>query len=110
MNAYITKGKFAGKICEVSQWCNNWFTLNSENPEIACKPFSPSSLAFTPTDIEKIIRHKNNGTLFMEYEIKETKPVMREFIFTFRKIKYERQQNNRTCQMDNLKSRVCIDL
>lgn len=78
MRAVITKGKYKGLVCEVSQWCNDWFTLDPrDNPEISGlnkiaimhKPFSPSSLGFTYQGIQEIQEHKNNGMLFAWYTI-----------------------------------------
>lgn len=80
MKALILKGKYAGKEVEVSQWCNDWFTLDprknedltdDQQLEILRKPFSPSSLAFSISDFFTIKKHKNNGTLFGEFVVRE---------------------------------------
>lgn len=80
MRALVTRGKFKGKVFDVSQWCNDWFTLvptegvypltEKEYIEIIRRPFSPASLAFTVKDFEKIVQHNNNGMLFEWYEPK----------------------------------------
>jgi len=79
MKALVIRGKYAGREIEVSQWCNDWFTLDPRNDEtltdaqhreIMVKPFSPTQLAFTHTDFLEIERHKNNGVLFDEFEKK----------------------------------------
>lgn len=63
MRALILKGRGMGREVEVSQWCNDWFTL-----EGYVQPFSPTSLAFTPLGMKEIKEHKNNGMLFVEFE------------------------------------------
>jgi hypothetical protein len=68
MKVIIRRGKYKGQEHEVSQWCNDWFTLDSNRVEIATKPFSPSSLAFQFSGIQEIREHKNNGMLFSWYE------------------------------------------
>lgn len=81
MRAVILKGKYKGFICEVSQWCNNWITLDPRDSkrlseqqqiDIMRKPFSPTSLAFTYAGIQEI---KNNpcGIMFKLFEICMTK-------------------------------------
>lgn len=87
MKALVLRGKQKGKEFEVSQWCNNWFTLNSDLIEVATKPFNPSSLAFTAEGIETVKNHHNNGVLFEEYEVVPSK-AKKPYGFTFRKIKY----------------------
>lgn len=73
MKALILKGKHKGKIVEVSQWCNDWFTLSptvydgctvQEANDICRKPMSPSSIALTFKGIAEVIEHDNNGFLF----------------------------------------------
>lgn len=68
MKALILRGKHKGRLEEVSQWCNDWFTLNSDNRDICVQPFLPSSLAFTITGLFEIQDHKNNGMLFAWFE------------------------------------------
>lgn len=84
MRAVITRGKYKGFVCEVSQWCNDWFTLDPrDNPELSeeakmeimRKPFSPSSLAFTYAGLQEIRSHKNNGMLFAWFEPTMTKVI-----------------------------------
>lgn len=78
MKVVITRGKYKGYVCEVSQWCNDWFTLDprdnkklleKQQMDIMRKPFSPSSLAFTYADIREIMAHKNNGMLLAWYQV-----------------------------------------
>lgn len=78
MRAVITRGKYKGYVCEVSQWCNDWFTLDprdnkklsdEQRMDIMRKPFSLSSLAFTYADIREIKEHKNNGMLFAWFQV-----------------------------------------
>lgn len=77
MKALILRGKYKGTVCEVSQWCNDWFTLDPRNNrelkgfqriEIMRKPFSPAALAFTWEDFNTIKTHKDNGILFGIFE------------------------------------------
>lgn len=72
MKAMIKRGKYAGLILEVRQWCNDWFTLEpgedtnlseTERIKIMTKPFSPSSLFFTSKGMQEILENKNNGML-----------------------------------------------
>lgn len=81
MKAIITKGKQKGKIVEVYQWCNDWFSI--ENGKIV----SPSMLAFTTRDINEIEGHDNNGIMFSLYEIVRTKQNFGEYLYTFKKKK-----------------------
>lgn len=69
MKAIITRGKHKGEAYEVSQWCNDWFTLDSGNWEIDRQPFNPSSLQFNYVGAKSISDHKNNGILFALYEL-----------------------------------------
>lgn len=71
MKALITRGKNKGREVEISQWCNDWFSINTGDPMIDRLPFSPSSLAFTREDMETIRTHKNNGILFNLFGIRE---------------------------------------
>ncbi len=96
MKALILKGKYTGKEVEVSQWCNDWFTLDPEKNEdltenqkleIMRKPFSPSSLAFTYHDFLTIRQHTNNGMLFVWFEQKECFGVFGSYEMTFKKRK-----------------------
>ena len=68
MKAVIRKGKLRGREVEISQWCNDWFTLDTGDPMIDRKPMSPSALAFTPDGILEIFAHKNNGMLLHWFE------------------------------------------
>lgn len=82
MKALILKGQFAGKEAEISQWCNDWFTLQ----EYTHQPLSPSSLAFTSRGMKIIREHKNNGVLFEEFEVVGApKPIHKQYRYTFRK-------------------------
>lgn len=93
MKALILKGKGGGKFAEVCQWCNDWFTVNHEDPNIARQIFSPSSLAFTVEGIDIIIasaKKKQTGTLFWEYRISTVKkPIFINgegtYMYTFKK-------------------------
>lgn len=98
MKALILRGKFKGKTAEVSQWCNDWFMLDprgshfseAQEIEVATKPFSPSSLAFTYTDYREIYTHKNNGMLFSWFVGAEAPEwaMDQNFLMTFKKRKH----------------------
>ena len=64
MKVIILRGKRKGEIAEVSQWCNDWFTLEDES-----KVYSPSALLFDAEGMKEIKSHNNNGILFGLYEI-----------------------------------------
>lgn len=68
MKAIIKRGKYKGKVVDISQWCNDWFTIDTDIIELAVKPFSPTSLLFTHEGFNQIRDHKNNGFLFSWYE------------------------------------------
>lgn len=91
MKALILRGKHAGKVVSISQWCNDWFSIDSNDVELATKPFSPASLAFRKQDMELIKAHKNNGTLFEEFEVVPLKKPyaapLAKYALTFRKPK-----------------------
>lgn len=80
MKALILRGKYNGRVAEVSQWCNDWFTLDSEDDDITRKVWSPTSLAFTKEDFYQIVNHKNNGMLFSWFE---PKLIMRATDYTY---------------------------
>lgn len=94
MKALITRGKFTGKEVEVSQWCNDWFMLDprknedlteDQKAEIHRNPFSPTSLAFNMKDWNTIVVHKNNGTLFDQFEKREMDGRLGAYEYTFKK-------------------------
>jgi len=96
MKALILKGKYTGKEIEISQWCNDWFTLDPEKNEdltdaqkrdIIRSPFSPVSLAFDHGTFEVIRKHKNNGQLFVEFEPREMKGVFGTYEWSFQRKK-----------------------
>jgi len=62
MRALVLRGKRKGKVVEISQWCNDWFTV-MDSADI----YSPTSLAFSKEDMKTIKEHKNNGMLFRWY-------------------------------------------
>lgn len=84
MKALVLTGRLKGKEIKIGQWCNDWFLADTGNAEIDRKPFSPKTLAFKIDDIHTIQKHKNNGTLFEEYEI--TQVMQRdEYEYSFRR-------------------------
>lgn len=85
MKAKILKGKYKSKICEVSQWCNDWFTLDSDIKEITTKAFSPSSLAFDVNGMFEIKHHKNNGMLWVLFKMVYLKKVNSRYCFSFKR-------------------------
>lgn len=87
MKTLIIKGKHAGETAEVSQWCNDWFTLDSQ--KYGGEVFSPTQLAFTKRGMDIITNHNNNGTLFMEYDAVRNRDLNRAYQYTFEKKKPE---------------------
>jgi len=94
MEAVIRRGKYKGRQVKISQWCNDWFTIDARECEgltdeekirLTIKPFSPSSLAFTTLGMGEIIKHKNNGMLFYQFEFTNIKGFGKYFISFKRK-------------------------
>lgn len=73
MIAIIRRGKDAGEIVTVLQWCNDWFSVNHDRADIAKKVFLPSGLLFNEEGIEDIQAHKKNGKLFEWFKIEKVK-------------------------------------
>lgn len=73
LNALILRGKHKGRVVPISQWCNDWFTLDSQEVDIARKAWSPASLSFSYETMNVIKDHKNNGMLLGWYKIVEAK-------------------------------------
>lgn len=89
LRAIILRGKYKGLICEVSQWCNDWFKLESEDSDISRKAFKPSSLGFDENTMDRIKTHENNGTLHRQFRI-ATSPswaIQQGFTWSFKKNK-----------------------
>lgn len=96
MKALILRGKYTGKEVEISQWCNDWFTLDPEKNkdlteaqkrDIIRSPFNPTSLAFDHATFQVIREHKNNGQLFVEFEPREMKGVFGSYEWSFQRKK-----------------------
>lgn len=79
MKALKLRGKNRGQEVEISQWCNDWFSLM--NGDIV----SPSALAFKLKDFKIICDHKNNGMLFRWFEPAVSPAWCGNFIYTFKK-------------------------
>lgn len=60
--AVIRRGKREGEEIEVSQWCNDWFSLADGSI------VSPVMLVFTNAGMDLIRSHNNNGMLFGWFE------------------------------------------
>ena len=84
MKAIITRGKNKGVEVEISQWCNDWFTVNT-GTNLDCRPLSLSSLAFTLKGAEEITNNDDNGTLFEEFKIVPISG-FGKYKFSFRKL------------------------
>ncbi len=96
MKALILRGKNRGDICEVHQFCNDWFMLEHANPEVANKPFWPSSLAFTVEGMDELKTRTDTGMLFHWFEPKTTKRDYGRFIYTFKRRNYVMEQSKGT--------------
>jgi hypothetical protein len=68
--ATLIKGKHKGTEVVINQFCNNWFSVQSD--EIA-KIVSPTSLEFTFDEIERIISSET-GVMFGLYEWSKKSP------------------------------------
>ncbi len=82
MKALILRGKHKGEEVKISQWCNDWFTIDT-GTMMDLKPFSPASLAFKMDDLEVIQKH-NPGMMFAWYRI-IIKDFGKGYMFTFKK-------------------------
>jgi len=81
--ALVTSGKHKSKECEVQQWCNDWFSVEVDGESLI---LDPRHIAFTPMMMDYIIGHKNNGTLFQEFETSiYTKEGQGPYIITFKR-------------------------
>ena len=90
MKAKVRRGNLKGTVVEISQWCNDWFTLNTGVPSVDRKPVSPSSLAFTHDGIVEI-QKSNSGILFQRFELANAGKKMVDvfpYVFTFKKRKF----------------------
>ena len=83
MNALILRGKNKGMVVEISQWCNDWFSLSDGSI------VSPTSIAFNIDTAHTIMEHNNNGIMFRMFEITKTDPmkVPMPYIFTFKRLR-----------------------
>lgn len=82
----ICRGRRSGELVEISQWCNDWFSTTE--PRV----YNPTQLAFTSMDMRTIATHKNNGTLFSEYETKTSNPKCGIYVYTFKKIQFKKSR------------------
>ena len=97
MKAILLTSNHAGKMVDIQQWCNDWFSIDGD---FGSKIVSPSSLLFTGDTAKIIIDHKNNGMLFNWYRIIVVKPRkwknidedgrLEFFCYSFEKIKHGR--------------------
>lgn len=84
MKAVVKRGKDKGSVVTISQWCNDWFTIQ-ESPRI----FSPAGLCFNLRGIKEILAYKNNGILFDLFKVVPCNccPIIEDYFFTFKKRK-----------------------
>jgi len=87
MKAKILRGGYKGKVVEIGQWCNDWF-MTSTGTILDTKPFSPTSLAFFPSDFAEIEKHENNGFLFNWFERKDAPKWAGGYLYTFKRKRY----------------------
>lgn len=84
MKAVIRRGKQKGQVVTVSQWCNDWFSI-----EESAKIFSPNGLAFDLGGIGQIKDHKNNGVLFERYDMTILgDPILEPYHYSFKRKKF----------------------
>ncbi len=86
MKAIVLRGKNKGKVVEISQWCNDWFSVEDD-----VSIYSPGELAFTEQGMDEILKHKNNGTLFAEFEVCIAPSWTANYIYKFKKIPYRKR-------------------
>ena len=82
LKAMVVRGHLRTKVVKVSQFCNDWFMLDTGNPKLDCKPVSPSSLAFTPLGMSIIIKN-NPGIMFKLYKMDVAPLWCKEYSLTF---------------------------
>lgn len=58
----ILRGSRKGEQVEISQWCNDWVSLQDG------KILSPTSLRYTEKEFKEILEHDNNGMMFLIFE------------------------------------------
>ncbi len=85
MRAMILRGKKRGQTVEISQWCNDWFSVDDD-----VQIYSPGALAFTAEGMDEIRKHKNNGTLFGEFEVCVAPSWTANYLFKFKKIPWKK--------------------
>lgn len=83
MKAVIRRGKQKGQVVTVSQWCNDWFSI-----EESAKIFSPTALAFDIIGMGQIYVHKNNGVLLQRYEMIFCQPILEIYHYSFKRRKF----------------------
>lgn len=89
MKALVIRGRLKGKEVKISQWCNDWFTLDTGEWQIDRIPMSPSSLAFTVGDSLTLQKSKKqSGILFQLFSIQPVTfgvpPHLKDvYVFTF---------------------------
>ncbi len=81
MKALVLRGKRKGKIVEINQFCNDWFS------DVGGNIYSPLSLAFTPEDMDIIIK-SNCGMMLAWFQITEASTMGNRYIFTFKRKKF----------------------
>ena len=82
MKALVRRGRHRGSEVTISQWCNDWFTID-EDPQV----YSPTSLVFTSDDMFTIINHHNNGIMFSLFEACMVDNPVGEYVMTFKRRK-----------------------
>lgn len=76
---------YRGKLVEVMQWCNDWFSIELDGrPKIV----SPSTLLFDYDTHQLVLKHKNNGIMLKIFEpVTNVKRGVGEYLFTFKRRK-----------------------
>ena len=64
--AVILRGKNKDRVVRITQWCNNWVSID-------LKPYivSITNLKLDKSEIDAIMRHKNNGYMLQRFELKD---------------------------------------
>ena len=85
---YLTRE--TGNPFKVSQFCNDWFTVESDNIRIARRPFSVRDVLITKEDLDWLRKRDDTGIMFEVFEPydAEHKAVTidgKEYRFSFRR-------------------------
>lgn len=87
--AIITRGKFRGMKVRISQFANNWVSIDTDNVDIPVSRsiFNITCLDYNEKEINLMLKYKN-GIMWSMYEVK---PGKKQGRYVIRKIKLKRK-------------------